>query len=69
MAMNMGYCRHENTAKALHECIQENFIGQNVRDAEWAVRLYELCEQVVNRLDISDIKLHVDELILEELGE
>lgn len=69
MAMNMSYCRHENTAKALQECLTYGFQAHNVRDGEHAEWLYNLCLKVVNTLDIETIKAYNDDLLLEELGE
>lgn len=66
MAMNMGYCRMENTLMALQECYDADMIGNNTDDMEAAIDLYRLCCEIANTYDMGDLEEKLQEMREEE---
>lgn len=56
MAMNMSYCRMENTLTALQECFDADMIGKNEDDMQAAIDLYRLCCEIANSFDLDDLE-------------
>ena len=56
MAMNMSYCRMENTLIALQECHDADMIGKNEDDMQAAIDLYRLCCEIANSYDMDDLE-------------
>ena len=58
---NMSYCRFRNTLNDLLDC-QYNFDNINsIEELTAAKRLFKMCQEIVNTVDIEDLELVEEE--------
>ena len=52
-AINMDYCKFENTVMAVEQCLEGwNNQDMSAREQDAKSRLYELCQYIVENMDI-----------------
>ena len=61
--INMGYCKFENTQRAMEECLNhiEECKETSSSEIECAKRLYDTCKVFIDRCNDYGIKKHDDE--------
>lgn len=64
---NMSYCRMENTAKDLRDVAENMGDVSTVSEAKAQVRIYEICQRIVDEHDIDTLKEQLAELIAEDV--
>lgn len=59
---NMSYCRFQNTASDLKDCLEHLCEDLGLDEAKARVRLMKLCEDILNSYGIEDAEADLEQL-------
>ena len=58
---NMGYCRFENTAADLRDCLEHIDDDLSLKEAEARVKLVKTCQKILDSVDVECLTEDLEE--------